>query len=457
MKSVNTEMLRSQFRGALIGPEDAEYDSARAVYNAMIDKRPQLIARCTDVADVMAAVNFGRENGITIAVRGGGHNAGGLGVWDDALVVDLSGIRYVRVDPKTSTVTVGGGCTWADVDHATHPFGLAVPTGIISSTGVGGLTLGGGMGHLTRKCGLTVDNLLAADVVLADGSFVTASEKENPELFWALRGGGGNFGAVTSFVFGAHKVHTDYAGPMLWPLEKAAEMLKWYRNFIVKAPDELNGFFAVMVVPPAPHFPQDLHGKKMCGVVWCYCGPLEKAEKVFAPIRKAHPAALDLVGPIPHPALQQMFDPLYPPGLQWYWKADFFNEISDGSIAEHVKFAEKLPTMLSAMHLYPIDGAAGRVAGDATPWAYRKAKWAGVIVGVSHAEDKESITKWTKDYWAALHPHSAGGAYVNFMMEEGEDRVKATYGGNYERLAKVKAKFDPENLFHINQNIKPVR
>ena len=457
MKPVNTEILRTQFRGALIGPEDPEYDAVRAVYNAMIDKRPLLIARCTDVADVMAAVNFARENGITLAVRGGGHNAGGLGVWDDALVVDLSGIRYVRVDPKAATVTVGGGCTWADVDHATHPFGLAVPTGIISSTGVGGLTLGGGMGYLTRKYGLTVDNLLSADVVLADGSFVTASAKENPDLFWALRGGGGNFGAVTSFVFRAHKVHTDYAGPMLWPLEKTAEILKWYREFIVKAPDELNGFFAVLVVPPAPHFPQELHGKKMCGIVWCYCGPLDKAEGVFAPIRKAQPAALDLVGPIPHPALQQMFDPLYPAGLQWYWKADFFNEISDASIVEHVKFAEKMPTMLSSMHLYPIDGAAGRVAGGATPWAYRKAKWAGVIIGVGQAEDREQITKWAKDYWAALHPHSAGGAYVNFMMEEGEDRVKATYGENHKRLAKVKARYDPKNLFHVNQNIKPVR
>lgn len=244
---------------------------------------------------------------------------------------------------------------------------------------------------------------------------------------------------------------------MLWPLKKAPEILKWYREFIVRAPDELNGFFAMLVVPPSPHFPEELHGKTMCGIVWCYCGALEKAERAFAPIRKAQPAALDLVGPIPHPALQGMFDPLFQPGLHWYWKADFFNEITDGAIAEHVKYAENIPTMLSTMHLYPVDGAAGRVPGKATACAYRDAKWAGVIVGVGGAADREQITKWAKEYWESLHPHSAGGVYVNFMMEEGEDRVKATYGANYERLAKVKARYDPENVFHVNQNIKPER
>ncbi len=231
------EQFKSKLRGELIEPNDEKYEAARKVYNAMIDRRPRMIARCADVADVIECVNFGRDNGLTIAVRGGGHNAGGLGVWDDALVIDLSPLRYTHIDPDTQTARVGGGCTWADVDHATHAFGLAVPTGIISTTGVGGLTLGGGLGHLTRRCGLTIDNLVSADVVLADGSFVTANEWRNEDLFWALRGGGGNFGVVTSFVFKTHRVHTDYAGPMLWDLERAPEIMRWYREFIVTAPE----------------------------------------------------------------------------------------------------------------------------------------------------------------------------------------------------------------------------
>lgn len=456
MISANLEPLRSRFRGDLIPPEDPRYNSARKVYNAMIDKRPALIARCTDVADVIAGINFGRENRMDIAVRGGGHNAAGLGVWDNALVLDLSPIRYVRVDPKAHEVTVGAGSTWADVDHATHPFGLAVPTGFISTTGVAGLTLGGGIGYLTRKYGLTIDNLLSADVVLADGTFVTASENENQDLFWAIRGGGGNFGVVTSFLFRAHPVQTDFAGPMLWDLEQAPDIMQWYRDFIVHAPDDLNGFFAFLVVPPAPPFPEHLHGRKMCGVVWCYTGPLARAESVFAPIRSAHPPAFEHVGPVPHPALQSLFDALYPPGLQWYWKADFFNEISDQAIAEHLKFAKQLPTMWSTMHLYPVNGAAGRISNQATPWDYRDTNFAEVIVGVDPDPANNSrLIEWARSYWEALHPYSAGGAYVNFMMEEGEDRVKATYRGNYERLAEIKAKYDPENLFHINQNIHP--
>lgn len=456
MTATNLEQLRPHFRGELIAPGDGSYDSARKVYNAMIDKRPALIARCTDAADVIAAVNFARENGLTLAVRGGGHNAAGLGVWDGALVLDLTPIRYVRVDPKTAEVRVGGGCTWGDVDHATHAFGLAVPAGFISTTGVAGLTLGGGLGYLTRKYGLTIDNLLSADVVLADGRALTASKRENPDLFWALRGGGGNFGVVTSFLFRAHRVHTVYAGPMLWELEQAPEIMRWYREFILKAPADLSGFFAFMVVPPAPPFPEKLHGKKMCAVVWCYVGPLGKAEKVFAPIRRAHPAALDMVGPLPYPVVTSMFDALYPPGLQWYWKADFVRQLPDQAIREHLKFARQLPTMWSTMHLYPINGAAHRVPKHATPWAYRDANWAEVIVGVDpDPANRERITAWARSYWEALHPYSAGGAYVNFMMEEGEDRVKATYGGNYGRLAKIKAKYDPGNLFHINQNIQP--
>ena len=450
------DAFRSGLRGELIDPQSPNYNAARKVYNGMIDRRPRLIARCADAADVVAAVKFARDQQMLVSVRGGGHNAAGLGVCDDGLVIDLSLIKFVRVDPKKKIVIAGGGSLWGDVDHATHAFGLAVPSGIISTTGVGGLTLGGGLGHLTRRCGLSIDNMLAVDMVLADGRFVTASAKENSDLFWAVRGGGGNFGVVTAFTFKAHDVHTDYAGPTLYPLEDAADVLRWYSRFIVKAPDDLNGFFAFLTVPPGPPFPEHLHLKKMCGIVWCYAGPLKKAEKVFKPIRAFKKPALDLVGPIPHPALQSLFDPLFPPGLQWYWKADFVRELGDEAIALNVKHGAAMPTMLSTMHMYPIDGAAGRVKNGATPWAYRDAKWAQVIVGVDpDPAKKDLISSWAKDYWTALHPYSAGGAYVNFMMDEGEDRVRATYGKNYAQLAKIKKRYDPTNLFRVNQNIRP--
>lgn len=451
-----TEQFRTKLRGELIQPNGEKYESARKVYNGMIDRHPRMVIRCADGADVISAVNFGRENGLVIAVRGGGHNAGGLGVWDDALVIDLSPIRYTHVDPEAQTVRVGGGCTLGDVDHATHAFGLAVPTGVMSTTGVGGLTLGGGLGHLTRKCGLTIDNLLAADVVLADGSVVTANQRRNQDLFWAIRGGGGNFGIVTSFLFKAHRVHTDYAGPMLWELERAPEVMGWYRDFIVDAPDDLNGFFAFLVVPPGPPFPEHLHNRKMCGVVWCFAGPQDSAEETFRPIRNSLKPTLDLVGPIPHPALQSMFDALYPPGMQWYWKADFVNELSDDAIGVHMRYAPQIPTMLSTVHLYPVNGAASRVGKEETAWSYRDATWAQVIAGIDpDPAKKDCLVEWASNYWEALHSYSAGGAYVNFMMDEGEDRVKATYRDNYERLAAIKSKYDPDNLFRINQNVKP--
>jgi hypothetical protein len=448
--------LQSILRGQVIEPGMPGYDEARKVHNGMIDRRPKAIARCADVADVIAAVKYAREKGLIVSIRGGGHNAGGFGVCDDGLVIDLSAIRYTHVDPQAKTVRVGGGSTWADVDHATHAYGLAVPSGIIGTTGVGGLTLGGGLGHLTRHYGLTIDNLISADLVLADGSLATASEWQHEDLFWAIRGGGGNFGVVTSFLFKAQPVHTNYAGPMLWNLDQAGDILRWYREFIVNAPEELTGFFAFLVVPPGPPFPENLHLKKMCGVVWCYSGPLDRAEEIFQPIRAQFPPALDFVGPIPHPALQGMFDPLFVPGLQWYWKADFVNELSDAAIDLHLKHGPEMPTMLSTMHLYPIDGAASRVGKSDTAWAYRGAKWAQVIVGVDpDPANREKITAWPKSYWEDLHPHSAGGAYVNFMMEEGDERVRATYGENYERLAAIKAKYDPDNFFRVNQNIRP--
>jgi FAD/FMN-containing dehydrogenase len=456
VNELSTNTLKASLRGELIQPGDEGYDAARKVYNAMIDKRPALIARCADVADIITAVNFGRENGLLVSIRGGGHNAGGLGVCDDGLVIDLSLIRYTHVDPETRTVRVGGGCTWGDVDHATHAFGLAVPSGIISTTGVGGLTLGGGLGYLTRKCGLAIDNLIAADIVLADGRFVTADEKQHADLFWALRGGGGNFGVVTSFVFKAHPISTVYAGPMLWELSQAPEVMKWYREVIMQAPDDLNGFFAFLTVPPGPPFPEHLYNKKMCGVVWCYTGPMEQAEETFKPIREKFPPALDFVGPIPQPALQSMFDALYPPGLQWYWKADFVNELSDEAIRLHIQHGSQLPTMQSLMHLYPVNGAAQRVGKNDTAWSYREAIWAEVICGVDpDLANRDRIVDWARTYWDDLHPYSAGGAYVNFMMEEGEERVKASYRDNYQRLAAIKHTYDPTNFFRVNQNIKP--
>lgn len=457
MKQEAVSEFKSQLRGDLIEPTDPRYEEARKVYNAMISRKPRLIAECADVADVIAAVNFGRRNHLPVSIRGGGHNAGGLGVCDDGLVIDLSRINYVHVDPTAKTVRTGGGCTWGDVDHATHVFGLAVPSGIISTTGVGGLTLGGGMGHLTREYGLTIDNLLSADVVLADGTFLTASADENSDLYWAIRGGGGNFGVVTSFLFQAHPVQIVCAGPMLWDLDQAAGIMKWYRKFITQAPEALSGFFAFLTVPPGPPFPEALHFKKMCGIVWCYNGSLEQANELLDPLRSFRSPAFEFFAAMPFPMVQSMFDGLYAPGLQWYWKADFVKELSDEAIALHIKHGSELPTLHSTMHLYPINGAAHKAGNSDTPWSYRDAVWSEVIVGVDpDAANKDRITAWARNYWEALHPYGAGGAYVNFMMEgEGEDRIRATYRSNYERLAQIKAKYDPSNFFHVNQNIRP--
>jgi FAD/FMN-containing dehydrogenase len=446
--------FKSKIRGPIFLPSDAGYEDACKVYNGMIHKHPGMIVKCVDVADVISSVNFARENKLLLAVRGGGHNGGGLGICDNGLVIDLSGIKYVRVDPGTKTVRVGGGNIWGEVDHATHPFGLAVPAGIVSSTGVGGLTLGGGVGYLSRKYGLSIDNLLEADMVLADGSFVTVSADKNSDLFWAIRGGGGNFGVVTSFKFQAHPVKNVYGGPTLWPIEKTEEMMEWFDQFINNAPDELNGFFAQLIVP-GPPFPEPLHHKKFCGVVWCYTGNMTKAEELFKPVLDTNPV-FQHVGEMPYPAIQKLFDGLLPPGLQWYWRADFFNESEAARREKHLEFGSKIPTPLSQMHLYPVSGAAGRVANDETAWAYRDAKYAGVIVGVDpDPANAEKITSWCKDYWDALHPYSCGGAYLNFIMNEGQDRIKASYKGNYDRLTKIKKKYDPDNLFRVNQNILP--
>ncbi len=446
--------FRKQLKGGLVQPSDDNYDEIRRVYNAMIDKRPGLFAMCENSADVVEAVNFGRTNNVLVAIRGGGHNGGGLGLCDDGLVIDLSGIKFVNVDTANSTVKVGGGNIWNEVDAATHEFGLAIPSGMVSSTGVGGLTLGGGVGYLSRKYGLTIDNLLEAEMVLADGTFVTVNANSYPNLFWAIRGGGGNFGVVTSFTFQAHPLKKVMAGPTFWPIERVEEIMAWYDGFIQNGPEELSGFIATMVVPESP-FPAELHNKKFCAIVWCYTGDAETFDALFKTVLNLKPVFAHVVE-MPYPALQSMFDGFFPKGMQWYWRADFFNALTPEITAQHLKFGSKIPTPLSQMHLYHISGAASRVGAEETPWAYRNAKYAGVYVGVSpNAEDADKITEWTKAYQEALHPYSAGGAYSNFMMDEGQDRIKASYKHNYERLVQIKNRYDPNNLFRVNQNIKP--
>lgn len=447
--------LRTNIRGAVIGREDDTYDEARKLYNGMIDKRPMLIVRCVDVGDVITAVNFARDSELPLAIRGGGHNGPGFASVDDGLVVDLSMMTGVRVDPKNRTVRVGPGCTTGDVDHATHAFGQAVPFGIISTTGVAGLTLSGGHGYLSRQYGLAVDNLVEADVVLADGSFVTASETENSDLFWALRGGGGNFGVVTSFVFRTHPAKMLYGGPIIFDLSDAPEVMRWYRDFQASAPDDFYIWLGLQTVPPGDPFPDEHWGKKMCVLLVAHNG--EQGEAAVNAIRAQLPQPIiDWAAALPYPALQAMFDALYPKGLQWYWKGDFVQSLPDAAIEAHLAHAAKVPSPLSAMHLYPIDGVVHRKASSDTAWNCRNATWSMVIVGVDpDPANASNVRNWATDYWKAVHPFNLEGAYPNFMMEEGEERVRATYGDNYSRLAALKAKYDPANLFQRNQNIRP--
>ncbi len=448
------EELKETLRGQLTEPGDADYDEARQIYNAMIDREPRYIVYCENAADVIAAVNFGRENDIRTSVRCGGHNGAGLALVDNGLVIDLSRMNGVRVNPDEKTVRAEGGCTWGDVDHATHAFGMATVSGVVSTTGVGGLTLGGGHGYLTRKYGLTIDNLLEADVVLADGSLVHASKNENPDLFWALRGGGGNFGVVTSFKYRLHPVKNVVAGPLFWPLEETEKTMKWYREWFPTQPNDVYAFYLVAEVPPGDPFPEEIHNEKVCGLLWCYTGDGD-IEPIVQPARDIAEPIFEFVGEMPYPVLQGMFDDLYPKGDQWYWKGDIVHELSNEAIEQHKRFAE-VPTTKSTMHLYPIDGAVHKVGKDETAWAYRDARWSMVMAGVDpDPTNKSKISRWAKDYWEAVHPHTAGGAYINFMMEEGEERIKATYRDNYDHLQKVKAKYDPENFFNMNQNIKP--
>jgi FAD/FMN-containing dehydrogenase len=451
--------FQQRLRGRLIQPGDADYDSARALYNGMIDKRPRMIVRAANVADVITCVNYAREQGLLLAIRGGGHNGPGLGSCNDGLVIDLSTMNGVRVDPSTRTVRVEPGCTSGDVDHATHAFGLAVPFGIVSTTGVAGLTLGGGTGYLTRKYGLTIDNLLEVDLVLADGRFVTASPKEHPDLFWAIRGGGGNFGVVTSFLFQAHPVRMVYAGPIFWDAaQHGAAVMKAYRDFLPTAPEELGVFVGLKTVPSMAPFPEEHWGKRACAVIGSFNGSKADGERALSPLLSTLPAPLfNWMGEMPFPVIQSLFDGFFPKGLQWYWKGDFVKSLTDEAIDTHLAQAAAAPSELCLMHLYPIDGAVHRVRRDGTAWSARDASFSMVIAGIDNRPTQaDALKAWGRGYWKAVHPFNLPGAYVNFMMDdEASDRVQVTYGDNYARLAQVKKQYDPRNLFRVNQNILP--
>ena len=450
------EQLRAVVRGRVISRDDEGYDEARRVYNAMIDRHPSVVVRCTEVADVRAAVNFARENELDLAVRGGGHSVPGFGTVDDGVVIDLSGMRAVSVDPARRTARAEGGATWGDFNDATHVHGLATTGGIISTTGVAGLTLGGGIGYLARGFGLSCDNLLSAEVVTADGRSVVASETEHADLFWAIRGGGGNFGVATALEFRVHPVKDVYGGPMFFEIKDAANVLRFYREFIKDAPEQFGGFPAWQIAPPLPFIPENRHGDTFLAFVACWAGPIEDGERALKALHEVAPVVAEHVAAMPYPALNSLFDGLVPPGLQHYWKANFVKELTDTAIDAHLEYGPKVPAVNSTMHIYPINGAVHRVAPDATAFAYRDANFAEVIAGMwPDPTRNDANIKWVRDYYDATAPESEEGGYINFMSGDDQDRIKANYKGNYARLVDVKRKYDPDNLFHVNQNIKP--
>jgi FAD/FMN-containing dehydrogenase len=449
--------LRMAFRGSLIVPGDAEFSEARKVWNGMIDRRPGLIAQCSGAADVIAAVNFARTHGLLVAVRGGGHSWPGHSVCDDGLMIDLSRMRSVRVDLATKTVRAQGGALWGDVDHESQAFGLATSGGVVSTTGIGGLTLGGGsQTWLIRGYGSTADNLVSADVVTAAGDLLRASETENADLFWALRGGGGNFGVVTSFEYRLHPVGPlVLGGPTFFLWDRAKEITDFYLQYVPDLPDELTTMLFYWNAPPAPFLPESIHGQRVAIIAACYAGTAEAGEGVVAPIRALKPA-VDMLAPLPYTGLQSMFDPLLPKGIYSYAKSDYFDKIPPAMVDDMIAWAERKPAPLSLTHLNHFGGAMSRVANDATPFAHRDATFAfSQDAFWEGPEDTAANVKWVKDYWRAMRAHSPRGAYVNFMADEGEDRVRESYRGNYDRLLQIKRKYDPANLFRLNQNIKP--
>ena len=451
------EALSPKVRGRIITPSDTGYDEARAVYNGMHDRRPGAVVQCVDSADVMAVVAAARDGDLDLAIRGGGHSVPGFGTLDGGLVIDLARMNTVRVDSDKKVAQVGGGATLGDVDHATYPFGLAAPGGVVSTTGVAGLTLGGGIGYLTRSVGLMIDNLLSADVVLADGRQVTASAYQNEDLFWALRGGGGNFGVVTRFEFQLHEVGDIVGGPMFYEFDDATAVLRCYREYIATAPEQLGCFFGWQIAPDLPFIPKDRVGDLFCVLVACWNGPHDEADHVLQPLRDAAEVKAEHVEVRPFPELQSAFDGMVPKGMQNYWKADFITELTDDAIDAHLEHGAKTPHISSSMHLHPINGAAQRVAADETAFGHRDKNFSPVVAGIwDDPADNEANIKWVKDYYDAIHPHSGSeGGYVNFMSDDDEQRAPANYGVNYARLAAVKKSYDPHNLFHVNQNIAP--
>jgi FAD/FMN-containing dehydrogenase len=456
MDNAAVTALRDGIRGTVTTADDEGYDVARQVRNGMVDKRPAVIVQPVNAGDVMTAVRFAAENALTVAVRGGGHSVPGFGTCDHGVVIDLSAMRAVRVDPLTQTARVSGGATWGDLNAAAYPFGLATTGGIISTTGVGGLTLGGGIGYLARGLGLALDNLLAADVVTGDGTFHVASEKDDADLFWAIRGGGGNFGVVTSFEFRLSPVKDIYGGPMFFELDKAEDLFRLYREFIADAPEQFGGFPAYQIAPPLPFIPEERHGERFSLMVACWAGDLDKGEQMLKPFHDLAPVVAEMVGPMPYPTLNSAFDDLYPSGLRHYWKANFVKELTDDAIAAHVEHGSQVPELTSTMHIYPINGACHRVAPESTAFAYRDANFATVIAGMwpDEKDDARNIA-WVRDYYEATAPHSEEGGYINFMADDDQDRIRANYRGNYDRLAGTKRHYDPGNLFRHNQNILP--
>ena len=451
------EQFGESLRGELLRQGDAGYDDARQVWNAMIDKRPALIARCTGAADVMQSVRFANEHGALIAVRGAGHNIAGSAVCDGGLMIDLSLIKTVRVDPETRRAHVGPGATLGDLDHETQAFGLATPTGINTTTGIAGLTLGGGFGWLSRKHGMTIDNLVAADVVTAEGKLVRASEKENADLFWALRGGGGNFGIVTRFEFELHPVGPEvYGGLIAFPLSEAKTVLQKYREFVANAPDELCIWSVLRKAPPLPFLPEDVHGTEIVALAICYIGDPDEGAKLIEPLRDFGNAHGEHIGVQPFTTWQGTFDGLLTPGARNYWKSHNFTEITDEAIDIIIEYAGKLPDPQCEIFIAQLGGQTSRIAPDATAYSHRDANFVLNVHGRwdDKSDDEKCIT-WARDFFKDTTPHATGGVYVNFMTEEETDRVRAAYGPGYDRLAAVKKQYDPENLFRLNQNISP--
>ncbi len=456
MAAPTIDDFRNQIRAQVITAEDSDYDSARAVWNAMSDKHPLAVVRAEQVADVIAAVNFAREADLELSVRGGGHSAPGFGTNDGGLVIDLSLMRHVHVDPQAGTARAGGGATWGDFNYATHAYGLATTGGIVSTTGVAGLTLGGGIGYLTRGYGLALDNLRSVGVVTADGQYRIANAEDNADLFWALRGGSGNFGVATSLEFQVHPLTDVYVGLFFYELDQAANLLRFFRDFITDAPEAYGAFPAFQIAPPLPFIPEQRHGDTFCAAIVHWAGPLEDGESAMTPFRDLAPRVAEMVAPMPYPALNTAFDGLFPKGMRSYWKGSYVTELTDAAIDAHLAHGPNVPGVSSTMHLYPINGAAGRVASDATAFSYRNATFAPVIVAAwQDAADDQHHIQWVRDYYQAIAPHSEPGGYINFMSEDDQDRAPDNYGANYQRMVAVKRAYDPDNLFHHNQNIVP--